>query len=649
MCGIAGFIGDRDSDSEQAESVLLRMCRSLDHRGPDSSGTWQDSDTGIGFAHTRLAILDISPAGAQPMRSASGRFVITYNGEIYNHLALREALSQSGLPITWAGHSDTETLLAAIEAWGVRRTLERIEGMFAFALWDRREKVLTLARDRLGEKPLYYGRQDSGPFLFASELGAMEQHPRFRREVDRSSLCLFLRHGYISAPFSIFRGIRKLEPGCFLTLGSGDGEPFVERYWSAMDTAMDGAANRQSGSDSEFTDELERTLEAVIGRQMLSDVPLGAFLSGGVDSSAVVALMQKQSRRPVKTFSIGFHEQGFDEAKHARDVARHLGTDHTDLYVTPEQARAVIPCLTSIYDEPFADSSQIPTFLLSSLAREQVTVSLSGDGGDEMFGGYNRYLLTSQLWRRISRLPSSLRALLSSTLAAVPPTAWTALGDAAGRALPRFARVNRLGGKVHKGARLIKSDSLAELYSGMLSVWDDPGSLVLEADEPAPVADRDAAFARLGPVEGMMALDSVGYLPDDILVKVDRASMAVSLESRIPFLDRNVVEFAWRLPFDLKVRNGESKWILRQLLYRYVPKELIERPKMGFDVPIGHWLRGPLRDWAEDLLSQHRLESQGFLRPAPIRREWRTHLSGRVDASARLWPVLMFQNWLGPD
>lgn len=580
------------------------------------------------------------------MHSPSGRYVIVFNGEVYNHRELRDELTAAGCGNNWKGHSDTETLLAATEAWGIRGALERSTGMFAFALWDRSERSLTLARDRLGEKPLYYGRQARGPFLFGSELKALAQHPEFRPEVDRQALTLLLRYNYIPAPFSIYSGIAKLPPGSFLTLERGAAEPRIETFWSGAKVAEAGAANPLPLAAEEAIDRLEKLLESAIGQQMIADVPLGAFLSGGVDSSTVVAVMQKLSPRPVKTFTIGFHEKGYNEAEQAKAVAGHLGTDHTELYVTAEAARAVIPHLPGIYDEPFADSSQIPTYLVSALARQQVTVSLSGDGGDELFGGYTRYLLTAGLWNKISSIPRPLRAGAARALMAIPSSTWSKLGRAAGGMLPKIAQFDRLGDKVHKGAPLLRCESVSELYGGMLSLWRDPSSVVIGATEPPSQATGNTPDLRgLGAIERMMALDMLGYLPDDILAKVDRAAMAISLETRVPLLDHRVVEFAWRLPLDLKIRNGQTKWILRQLLYRHVPRELIERPKMGFGVPIDSWLRGPLRDWAEALLDERRLRNEGYFRPEPIRRIWEAHLSGRVNEQYRLWSVLMFQSW----
>jgi asparagine synthase (glutamine-hydrolysing) len=648
MCGFAGFVGGDWSREAAVKATLGAMAASIRHRGPDHSGIWTERESRIGFAHNRLSIVDLSPAGNQPMHSPSGRYVIVYNGEFYNHWDVRQELTADGLAPNWKGHSDTETLLAAIDAWGVRGALERVTGMFALALWDKSERLLFLARDRLGEKPLYYGRGGAGaPFFFASELKAIAAHPDFRGQVDRQSLTLLLRYNYIPAPFSIYQGIAKLPPGTFLTLGGGSSHPKMNQYWSGTGAAEAGVAERLDLSDSEAIDALEQQLERAISQQMIADVPLGAFLSGGVDSSAVVALMQKLSPKRVKTFTIGFHEKGFNEAEHAKAVAAHLGTEHTEFYVTPAEAREVIPELPQIYDEPFADSSQIPTHLVSRMAREHVTVCLSGDGGDEMFGGYNRYLLTSALWDKISTIPKPLRSAAARAITAVPAAAWTKLGDTAGGLLPRTARHNRLGDKVHKGAPMLHCNSVAELYGEMLSLWRDPAAVVIGAAEPPSQATgATSPLTGLTAIERMMAHDMLGYLPDDILVKVDRAAMAVSLETRVPYLDHHLVEFAWRLPFDLKIRNGESKWILRQLLYRHVPRELIERPKMGFGVPVGEWLRGPLRSWAEALLDERRLNAEGYFSPAPIRKIWQRHLSGKTDEQYRLWGVLMFQSWL---
>jgi len=644
MCGLTGFwTPDVGFAGATANKVLRRMADAIVHRGPDSDGYWIDPAAGIGLAHRRLSIVDLSPAGAQPMACASGRYVIAFNGEIYNHLRLRDALQREGrTAVPWRGHSDTETLLAGFDAWGVESTLQRAIGMFAMAIWDRERRVLTLARDRLGEKPLYYGWQGQGvqaAFLFGSDLLALRQHPAFNAEIDRDALALYLRYNCIGGTHSIYAGIHKLLPGHLLTLSVAALDPQVRAWWSGAEIAERGVGEPFSGSPDDAVVRLAELLRDAVGQQMVADVPLGAFLSGGIDSSTVVALMQAQSSRPVKTFSIGFHEDGYNEAEHAKAVARHLGTDHTELYVTPDQAMAVIPKLPALYSEPFADFSQIPTFLVSQLARQRVTVSLSGDAGDELFCGYTRYQMTTDWWNRISRLPRALRRSAASLIMAIPPHVWNRLGAALSR--------RRVGDKLHQGADLLSSRSVTELYRGLVSHWSDPASVVLGATEPDSVLIGAAPSLRgLGDVERMMALDMLSYLPDDILVKVDRAAMGVSLETRVPFLDHRVVEFAWSLPLDYKLRRGMTKWLLRQILYRYVPPELIERPKMGFGVPIDSWLRGPLRDWTESMLDESRLRAEGFFKPEPIRRKWADHLSGRRNWQYHLWDVLMFQAWL---
>jgi len=623
------------------------MANGVTHRGPDDSGTWLDESAGVALGHRRLSIQDLSPLGHQPMVSASGRYVVAYNGEIYNFCQLQQELQSRGY--TFRGHSDTEVLLAAVEAWGVEGALERFVGMFAFALWDREDRVLFLARDRLGEKPLYYGWQ-GGSFLFASELKALRQHPAWEGEVDRDALALYMRHNYVPAPWSIYRGIRKLLPGTLLRIPAGlrPGElPEPLPYWSAVEVAEAGLLHPFEGSEAEAVEALDRLLRETLGDKMISDVPLGAFLSGGYDSSLVVALMQDLSDRPVKTFSIGFHEEAYNEAHHAAEVARHLGTDHTELYITPEEAMAVIPDLPRLYDEPFADSSQIPTFLVSRLARQQVTVTLSGDGGDELFGGYNRYAQGLEILSRLHRLPRPARRLLAGSLRALPPGAWDRLFALASPLLPASMKVRLAGDKLHKLAGILGLQGEKALYRGLVSHWDAPEQVVPGSRELPTVLTDPARQARLADfTDYMMFTDLVSYLPDDILVKVDRASMGVSLEARVPLLDHRIVEFAWRLPRHMKVRDGQGKWVLRQVLYRYVPREIMERPKMGFGVPIDHWLRGPLREWAESLLEERRLREEGWFDPAPILRKWREHLSGQRNWAYHLWDVLMFQSWL---
>lgn len=646
MCGLAGFLVPESRGFDKMKTQLLRMTDAIRYRGPDDSGDWVDSEVGVALGHRRLSILDLSPQGHQPMRSNDGRYVVAFNGEIYNHSLLRQEMEDSPVSISWRGHSDTETLLAGFEIWGVQGTIERAIGMFAFSVWDRQTQTLTLARDRIGEKPLYYGWQGSGnaaAFMFGSDLKALRAHPNFQAEVDRGALSLLLRHNYIPAPYSIYKGIAKLTPGCLLTVSLHQREPEVVTYWSGAQVATAGVANRFVGSATQAVDELEALLKDAMRQQMMADVPLGAFLSGGIDSSTVVALMQAQSSRPVKTFTIGFNEEGYNEAVHAKAVAKHLGTEHTELYVTAAQAMAVIPRLPALYDEPFADSSQIPTFLVSQLARQHVTVSLSGDAGDELFCGYNRYQMTANLWQKVSVLPIPLRKPMAQCVKSVSPQAWNRLATV----LPRSVRGANIGDKLHKGANVLASGSVDTLYRGLVSHWDDPASVVIGGLEPATLLTGNApALPALDEIERMMALDMLTYLPDDILVKVDRAAMGVSLESRVPFLDHRVVEFAWRLPQAMKLRDGQTKWALRQVLYRYVPKELIERPKMGFAVPLHDWLRGPLRDWAESLLDTARLEREGYFHPAPIRQKWAEHLSGQRNWTPHLWCVLMFQSWL---
>ncbi len=646
MCGLAGFVQSGGLSVEPAQRTLKSMGAAIAHRGPDDTGLWLDCASGIGLSHRRLSVVDLSVAGHQPMVSGSGRYVIVFNGEIYNHLAVRRSLEALGTAPNWQGHSDTETLLAGFDAWDIQSTIEMSIGMFAFAVWDRHTRMLTLGRDRMGEKPVYYGWQGD-VFLFGSELKALRAHPAFKAEVDRNALALLMRHNCIPAPYSIYQGIAKLQPGCLLTVSLNKREPRVVPYWSAKQVVESGLALPFAGSANEAVNSLEILLKDAVGQQMMADVPLGAFLSGGVDSSTVVALMQAQASRPVRTFSIGFHDELYNEAEHAKAVAKHLGTDHTELYVTFQDALDVIPRLSSLYDEPFADSSQIPTYLVSNMARQHVTVSLSGDAGDELFGGYNRYILTSRMWKKLSLLPVSIRSLIAWAITRASPRNWNAMAKALFPVLPdKYGTVN-WGDYLHKGAGVMASSSVPELYRGVVSHWPDPAALVIGAIEPATVlTDITRQPATNSDIERMMALDMLSYLPDDILTKVDRAAMGVSLETRVPFLDHRVVEFAWRLPLELKICEGVGKWILRQVLYKYVPKELIERPKQGFGVPIDSWLRGPLRDWSEELLSEKRLRQEGFFNPAPIRQKWSEHLSGKLNWQYHLWDVLMFQSWL---
>lgn len=651
MCGIAGFITSGDDNSPKVmERFLTAMSDAITHRGPDDEGSWSDAEAGVWLGHRRLSIVDLSNAGHQPMRSASGRYIIAFNGEIYNHLLLRQALEAAGKEPSWSGYSDTETLLQGFDVWGIQGTIERAIGMFAFAVWDRQNGTLTLGRDRLGEKPLYYGWQGRGNgevFLFGSELKALRKHPAFERKVDRGALGLQLRHNCIPAPYSIYEGISKLLPGSLLSVSRQQPEPRVWAYWSVAEVAKSGTANVFSGSDQQAVDKLESLLKDAVCKQMMADVPLGAFLSGGVDSSSIVALMQAQSTNPVKTFTIGFNEESYNEAVHAKAVAKHLGTDHTELYVTAEQARSVIPLLATLYDEPFSDSSQIPTFLVSQLARQHVTVSLSGDAGDELFCGYNRYQMTANLWRKVASVPMPLRKLVARGLTSISPPTLDRLATSLSRFMPGFALPANAGGNLHKGAEVLSSQSAHDLYLRLVSHWTDLDSVVIRGQEPPTLLTGNLPnLSGLDDVQRMMALDMMTYLPDDILTKVDRAAMGVSLETRVPFLDHRLVEFAWSLPQSMKLRDGKSKWALRQVLYRHVPKALIERPKMGFGVPIDSWLRGPLREWAEDLLSEVRLKNEGFFNYVSIRKKWAEHLSGKRNWQYQLWDVLMFQAWL---
>ena len=644
MCGLAGFLGGR-FNQDNATHFLQKMADSMSHRGPDDSGVWFDEPSQIGLGHRRLSILDLSAAGHQPMMSHNGRYVFVFNGEIYNHQALRRELTVNE-SIDWRGHSDTETLLAGFEAWGIQATIEKAVGMFAFAVWDKKDRVLTLGRDRVGEKPLYYGWQQ-GSFLFGSELKALTLHPAFHAKVDRNALPLLLRYSTIPAPHSIWQGIQKLMPGCLLSLSPERPEPKITAYWSAVSTIDSCVRNPFIGSAEEAVLGLERVLHQSISQQMVADVPVGVFLSGGVDSSTVVALMQAQSSRPVRSFSIGFHEAKHNEAPFAKAVAAHLKTDHTEFYVRSEDTLSVIAKLPYIYDEPFADSSQVPTFLVSQLAKQQVQVSLSGDGGDELFCGYNRYVMVSGLWRKFSMLPISIRRMVAKIIYSCPVGRWDQLFNALNKALPRHVMMAHMGDKFHKGAGVIASPTHLDLYRGLISAWNDPASVVLGASEPSTLLTSYQASPHIPSItEEMMALDLMTYLPDDILTKVDRAAMGVSLETRVPFLDHRVIDFAWKLPLDYKLRKGVSKWALREVLYKYVPKHLIERPKMGFGMPIDEWLRGSLRDWAEALLDKQRLADEGFFEPHVVRQKWEEHLTGRYNWQSPLWSVLMFQAWL---
>ena len=647
MCGIVGFYS---SETSNCFEDIFKMNAAINHRGPDASGVWKDFDEGIVLGHSRLSIIDLSSSGSQPMISNSGRYVIVFNGEIYNHNDLRDDLSALDNSISWKGHSDTETLLVAFEFWGIKETLKKAIGMFAIALWDRKSRTLSLVRDRMGEKPLYYGWQGNHgkkTFLFGSELKALKRHSEFEGSINRDAIALFLRHNYIPCPYSIYKGIYKLRSGHILQLSANDFEkgitPIEKEYWSLAKTATYGVQNRWVGDEQGATGKLDELLRKATSLQMMADVPLGAFLSGGIDSSTIVALMQSQSSSPIKTFSIGFSEAEFNEAIYAKKIALHLGTDHTELYVSPKEAMDVIPKLPQLYDEPFSDSSQIPTFLVSQLAKKHVTVSLSGDAGDELFCGYNRYHLSSLVWNRLQLLPVKFRKVLAKLIQGVSPTTWNSIL----KKTPMSSKFANLGDKLHKGAGVMDARNLDELYMYFISHCNNPSSIVLDSVEPPTILNGLRPNLKgLDDIEKMMVLDGLSYLPDDILVKVDRAAMGVSLEGRIPFLDHRVVEFAWKLPKTFKYRDQTTKWILRQVLYKYVPPELVERPKMGFGVPIGDWLRGPLKDWAEDLLSENGLKKEGYFDHKAIRQMWDEHQTSKRNWQYQLWDVLMFQSWL---
>lgn len=621
MCGFAGFLANKMM--EPSQDVLRSMGNKIVHRGPDAEGFWFDTDVGI--VHRRLSIIDRSSAGSQPMISSCQNYVIAFNGEIYNHLDLRLALGNEGVNHVWKGHSDTETLLVCFEVWGVEKTLRSVVGMFAVALWDRARKLLTLARDRLGEKPLYWGWQQ-GVLLFGSELKSLKAHPSFIAEVDRNSLALLLRYNYIPTPYSIYSDINKLPAGHYIQFSSGSASDHkdVSCYWDLKAVVENGQDNLLACGDSDAVLALGEVLSKSVAGQMLADVPLGGFLSGGTDSSLIVALMQQQSSQPVRTFTIGFNESGFNEAEHAKSVANYLKTDHTELYVGAAEALAVIPELAKIYCEPFADSSQIPTFLVSKLAKQHVTVALSGDAGDELFGGYNPYRFAPKAWGGVSNIPIGLRSLVG-----------------------KFSTHLPMPNKLRKLIEICDAPTREAFYQKLLSHWQYPTDLVIGGREPSTLFSQPDGWPDVDSFEHwMMAVDASTYMVDDILVKVDRAAMANSLETRVPLLDHRVVEFAWRLPLSMKIRNGQGKWILRELLYQYVPRELIERPKKGFSIPLGSWLKGPLRDWAEALLDPVLLAQQGYFRPEPIRKVWEQHLTGKMDRSRQLWSILMFQAWL---
>ena len=647
MCGIAGCFETKPrSTGEELAATAIAMAAALHHRGPDDSGVWADPTAGIVLAHRRLSILDLSPLGHQPMHSSCGRYVVSFNGEIYNFRALRRELELCGH--RFRGHSDTEVLLAAVTEFGILSAIRRLNGMFAFGLWDRRERQLYLVRDRLGEKPLYYGYLGS-TLIFASELKALRTHPEFDCGLNRNALALYLRHNYIPAPFSIYEGLSKVLPGTIVRISSADADriPTVTQYWSVEMAAERGLVSPFHGTEEDAVGQLDTLLRDAVKHRMEADVPLGAFLSGGIDSSLIVSLMQDQSASPVRTFTIGFHEAQYNEATYAKVVAQHLGTDHTELYVTPQEAMAVIPRLPEMYDEPFSDMSQIPTFIVSQLARKDVTVVLTGDGGDELFGGYDRYVVGAELWRKIRRMPAPIRTLFADGIQAVSPQRWNRLIAPIDHLLSNSTWQRNPGEKLHCIARVLNAGAPESLYLEMVSHWKQPAEVVPGAQEPLTAVTD---FRRHLPVaefeRRMMYIDSQSYLPDGILVKVDRASMAIGLEARVPLLDHRLVEFSWQIPLAWNVRQGTGKRLLRNLLRKYVPPAMTERPKVGFGVPVHMWLRGPLREWAENLLDEKRLKDDGFLDPSQVRMKWDEHQRGAGRWEFLLWDVLMFQAWM---
>lgn len=627
MCGITGFIRN-DSHQFDGRSSIENMTDALHHRGPDDSDVWGDAESGVFLGHRRLSILDLSPLGRQPMHSACGRYVVVYNGEVYNYREIREELSSRGY--SFKGGSDTEVLLAAFSEWDIVDAVNKFIGMFALALWDKREQKLHLIRDRAGIKPLYYGFAD-GNFVFASELKALRRAPGFKGDVDRGALSLYFRHNYIPAPYSIYENVCKLEPGTILTFDQARREPVLHRYWDPRHVWLKGEERPFAGTEEEAADELERLIEDAVRLRMVADVPLGAFLSGGIDSSVVVALMQKQSARPIKTFSIGFHEKEYNEAGFAKTVADHLGTDHTELYLTPRDLLDVVPDIPRYWDEPFADSSQIPTYCVSKLARRDVTVSLSGDGGDELFAGYERYFWMAR-WKTVSRIPLPARRLAAKVLKRLPASAFQLFGS--------------MGPKLRWRLDLLRMEHFAEFYRYFMSHLKHPSEFVIGGHEPVTPFTREQNDIPQDHFRKMTFWDFISYLPDDILTKVDRASMAVSLEARVPLLDHRVVEFAARLPTGMKVKGATGKHVLRNILYRHVPADLVDRPKKGFGVPIDHWLKNELRDWAEALLDRQRLHEEGYVDPAAVRNMWKDYLDGQNNWHYYLWDILMFQAWL---
>lgn len=640
MCGIVGFFSAGKQLHEGADEELLEMCHTLERRGPDSFGHWTDHEHGIALAHRRLAVQDLSDYGHQPMHSASGRYVIVYNGEIYNFLELKLELQQKQLNLK--GHSDTEIILAAIDTWGIKQALEKFIGMFAFALWDKQTLTLTLARDRMGEKPLYYGWQ-KGTFLFGSELKALHFHRDWQNEINRDALVLLSKHNFIPAPYSIFNNIKKLLPGTYLTLDLHNKKETMQEYWSYKSCYQTGQSNPLVASPNEIVDLLEQKLVTTVQQQMIADVPLGAFLSGGIDSSTVVSLMQSLASRPIQTFTIGFYDKAYNEADYAKSISQHLGTEHTELYVSEQELLDTIPELANIYDEPFADSSQIPTVLISKLARRHVTVSLSGDGGDELFCGYSRYWHVFNKMKRLQRYPYAVRKLLSDVISNIPEKF---IDQSLGVILKHLSSKDHFnaGDRLHKKANTWGLNTLQSVYQDHISYWKDE-SLIVGGHEPGYVLNDNKDIFEKDILQHLQYLDAVCYLPDDILVKVDRAAMYSSLETRVPFLNHNIVEFAASIPSAVNTLDKSGKWPLRQILYKYVDRSLLERPKSGFAVPLATWLRGPLRDWAETLLERNKLIEEGFVNADLVHRAWSEHLNNQADHAFKLWGILMFQAW----
>ena len=641
MCGFVGLFGFNELSIE----ILKKMGSSMKHRGPDDNDIFIDHSKKIALAHQRLSILDLSKAGHQPMKSRSGRYIIVFNGEFYNHLDIRKYIETKFINqnIKWKGYSDTETLIECIDLLGLDETLQKVEGMFSFALFDNSNGILTLARDRMGEKPLYYG-YNNGLFYFGSELKSFKSNPKFKPKIDQNSLSCLIKYNFIPAPLSIYENIFKLSPGKTISLNLDSNELIEKSYWNIYEKIN---LEQKNISDSDYINNLNNLLKKTVAKQMISDVPLGSFLSGGIDSSTITALMQENSIKKIQSFTIGFDDFNYNEAIHAKKIANSIGTDHNELYLSSKDAINVIPNLSSVYDEPFADSSQIPTYLVSKMAKNKITVALTGDGGDELFGGYNRYVLGKRMWAKISHFPYGIRKIFSKLISSVSPESYNLFFNNFFKLLPISSTYNNLGDKLHKGSRVMLAKNSEELYEYFISHWMDVNEVVRNRNNRSltnisfnkEIDSNDLIFK-------MMLTDLTAYLPDDILCKVDRAAMANSLETRLPMLDHNVVELALQIPMNLKLKNKVGKWILREILYKYVPKDLVERPKMGFGIPLGSWLRGPLKDWAGDLLSQNTIKNQNYLEYGPIDQCWKEHLSGKHNWSTSLWSILMFQEWL---